>query len=139
MKTSDPDVDAMHYRFMRYRTGHEELSSMANFCLTMLEYSFKSKAFKGSSRKRAARHFRVAEDVLNHIGRLTGDKVGKGGRGARKAIDGEGIPEEFLPDEKLFMEDAIRHLILQAARVAAPPGADISKITMADLPPLPDK
>lgn len=127
----DPDVETMHYRFTRYRKGHEELSSMAYFCLTMLEYKF-----RGNSREKAARHFCVATDVLNNIGRLTGDKAGKGGRGARKAVDGEGIPEDFSPGEKCFLEHAIKHLILQAARVAAPSKTDLPIVTMADLPPL---
>ena len=138
MDIYDPDVQTMLHRYTGYRQGHEPLPSMAYFCLTMLEYRFTGNS-GGSSRDKAAEHFRVDRDVLNHIGRLTGDKVGKGGRGARKAIDGKGIPEDFSPEEQLFLAGAIRHLILQAARVAAPPDADIPKITMADLPPLPDK
>ena len=132
MDIHDSDVATMHYRFMRYREKHEELSSMAYFCLTMLEYRF-----KGNARDKAAKHFRVDRDVLNNIGRLTGDKSGKGGRGARKAIDGQGVPQDYSPEEKLFLEHAVRHLILQAARAAAPSNVELPTVTMADLPPLP--
>lgn len=128
----DPDVEAMHYRFMRYQKGYEELSGMAYFCLTMLEYKFKGKA-----RDKAAKYFRVDRDVLNNIGRLTGDKSGKGGRGARKAIDGQGVPQDYSPEEKLFLEHAVKHLILQAARAAALSNVELPTVTMADLPPLP--
>lgn len=129
MNVHDPDVAAMHYRFTRYRKGYEELSSMAYFCLTILEYRF-----KGNARDKAAKHFRVDRDVLDNIGRLTSNK---GGQYARKAIVGQGIPEDYAPDEKLFLEHAIKHLILQAARVAADSAGNLATVTRADLPPLP--
>lgn len=131
MGIRDPDVETMHYRFTRYRKGYEELSSVAYFCLTMLEYKF-----KGNRRNKAAEHFRTDRNVLNNIGRLTGDKAGKGGRDARKAIDYVGIPDDYAADEKQFLEEAIKLLIIQAARVAANSDADIPHVTMADLPPL---
>lgn len=131
MEVHDPDVQTMLHRYIGYRREREKLSSMAYFCLTMLEYKF-----KGNRRNKAAEHFHTDRDVLNNVGRLTGDKAGKGGRDVRKAIDYVGIPDDYATDEKQFLEEAIKLLIIQAARVAANSDADIPHLTMADLPPL---
>ena len=131
MDIHDPDVQTMLHRYVGYRQGHEYLPSMAYFCLTMLEYRFA----KGK-RKKAARHFRVHSDVLNKIGSLTGDTAGKGGRDGRKAVDNVGIPEDLTWEERRWLEQATKHLILQAARVAAETDDDIPTMTLADLPPL---
>ena len=131
MDIHDPDVQAMLHRYTGYRERREPLPSMAYFCLTMIEYRF-----HGNPRPNASRHFRIHLDVLNKIGHLTADK---GGLDARKARKQKGVPENLTPHERAFLEQAVRKMILQAARVAASPEADIPTITMADLPPLPDK
>ena len=131
MDIHDPDVQAMLHRYTGYRERREPLPSMAYFCLTMIEYRFHS-----NQRPKASRRFRIDLDVLNKIGHLTADK---GGLDARKARKQKGVPENLTPHERAFLEQAVRKMILQAARVAASPEADIPTITMADLPPLPDK
>ena len=37
--TLTPDIETMYNRYMSYRAGREPLAGMANFCLTVLEYS----------------------------------------------------------------------------------------------------
>ena len=52
-----PDVQTMHDRYMNYLQGREPLSSMAFFCLTVLENS-------AGGRKAAARKYQIAKRVL---------------------------------------------------------------------------
>ena len=122
----NPDVESMFIRYMGYRDGKEPLTSMAYFCLTVLESSAVKK--KGeTARKAAARQYCIANGVMNNVGTLC-DK--KGGRGARKA---KGVHLELTQGEKRFLEDAVKAMIRRAAEVEHDPHASHNLIGLGDL------
>ena len=122
----NPDVESMFTRYIGYRDGKEPLTSMAYFCLTVLEASAGKK--KGeTARKAAARRYCIANRVMNKVGTLC-DK--KGGRGARKA---KGVHLELTHGEKRFLEDAVKTMIRRAAEVEHDPHASHNLIGLRDL------
>ena len=83
-----PDVESMYERYMGYRQGREPLTSMAYFCLTVLENQV--------GKKEAARKYGVSRNVLDKIRRLSSEK---GDSQARKA---EGIGDPLTAQESRF-------------------------------------
>ena len=97
------DVESMHEHYMNYLQDKELLTSMAYYCLTVLE-----KLFKG--RKEAARQCRISPDVLCEIGKLS---TQRGGPQARKA---DGKDQDLTDQECRFLKEATRVLIERAAQ-----------------------
>lgn len=115
----NPDVQTMYDRYMNYRQGHEPLSSMAYFCLTVLENS-------AGGRKASAQKYQIAKRVLEKIGYLSSEK---GGSEARKA---GGVTEE-LTEEGRFLKQAIEKIIRRMAEKTCDPTAELDKISLTDL------
>lgn len=122
------DAETMHDRYMGYRKGREPLASMANFCLTFLEYSTGKKSKK---RKAAAEKYNIAKGVLNKIGGLADTK---GGKEARK---GKGIGEDFSAAERNFLEHAVKAIVRRMAESPSS-GGMLPVISMSDMPSLED-
>ena len=119
----------MLYRLDLYRQGRELLASVANVCLTVLEYSaLQATGGKGGKRKAAANHYQIAMTVLNTVAMLSANK---GGPVARKA---EGRSDPFTQEETRFLEAAVVAFTRRAAEKAANPSGKMSMITMSDLP-----
>ena len=125
MDLHDPDVRVMHTRLMGFRQGHEPLTTMSYFCLTVLEDKFRN-------RSEAARGCNIDPAVLSKIGYLS---TRKGGPQARKA---EGADNELSSQETAFLTLAISHLIIRLAQVSADAGQALPRITLSDLPTLED-
>ena len=125
--TLSPDVRSMYDRYRGYRQGREPLPSMAYFCLTVLEMPWGPGR---GARKPAANHYRIDQTVLDRLGELSSTK---GGVGARKA---QGVQLEFAPEERCFLEEAVKAIIHRAAEVAYDPNTRLQHITMSDLPPI---
>ena len=128
-----PNVQNMYERFMKYRENMEPLSSMAYFCVTVLEHEahcLSGRSVDRSRRKLAAKTYGISKNVLDKIGELSTDK---GGRAARKA---RGINVNLTDQEVRFLEDAIRRIILRAAEVEHARDGTGNKITLSDLPGL---
>ena len=107
-----PDIDSMYHRYIGYRTGREPLPSMAYFCLTVLENSVPARKDR---RRVAARHYGIDYGVLSKIGRLCANK---GGAEARKS---KGVDEDLSEQERQFLEEAVKEIIIRAAEVAGDP------------------
>ncbi len=123
----DPDDDKVKIMFHRYmisRQQPETLTAMAYFCRTMLE-------LPTTKRKEAAKHYCIAQKVLSAIGRLSSTKGGR--TGARKST---GVSAELTPAEREFLEEAMRKMIIRAAKKAHPSSGNLRGITLSDLPPL---
>lgn len=119
----DPDAMTMFYRFEGYLENKEPLTSMAYFCLTMLD------GYLCNGRRAAARTYGIDKNVLGMIGNLTANK---GGRGiARKA---SGIGFGLAREESRFLEEAVKAIILRVAAIAHDPEKRRPKITLSDLP-----
>ena len=116
-----PDVDSMYGRYMGYRQGKEPLTSMAYFCLTVLEKM---------GTKKAVTEYRVSWNVLDQIRRLSSRK---GGSQARKA---DGISDSLTTQESRFLEGAIRTLIERVGQKAHDADSSYPEITLSDLPSL---
>lgn len=113
-----PDVKSMYDRYLGYCNNEEPLTSMAYFCLTVVERSRMVPEKKGRTvRLRAARRFCIHEEILNRIGKLT---ACKGGKQARKA---DGLSNDLSSQEISFLEKAVTILIQRYAEVAGNPGA----------------
>ena len=115
----------MFDRYLGYRGDREHLTTMAYFCLTVLEISTGQRR---DARKAAAKRYGIDEQVLRRIGQLTATK---GGAGARKA---QGACHDLSRDETRFLDEAIKTSIHRAAEIAHDPNATRRIITMQDLP-----
>ena len=121
------DVKLMLDRYVGYRAGREHLTGMANFCLTILVESVQAKKDR---RKAAARHYDIDYKVLDEVGRLCSQK---GGAEARKA---QGVERELNGNERQFLEEAVKAIILRAAEVAGDPNGSRDRIVLSDFPHL---
>jgi hypothetical protein len=124
----DSVVEALYARYSRYHAGRELLTSMAYFCLTVIERS-------AGGRKEAARKYRIAKPVFNRLGTFCSKRGSK--EEARKAPNGLA----FTPleqRERQWVLVAVSLIIRQAGEVAACPDKPPTEITMQDLPNLGD-
>jgi len=125
-----PDVETMWFHYQEFRGGRERLVDMGNFCLTVLEEST-----GGHKRRRqeAADTYSIESDVLDALGRLTGN-VGDY-KTARKA---KGLTERrpHTSAEETWISAAVKKLIRRAGEWAYDPGASLPEITMSELPKL---
>lgn len=124
-----PDLEVMYSRYKTFRENRESLTSMAYFCLTVLEHRFSN----GKKRKAAANFYRIDYEILDKIGQFT----------ARKgtASDARKYPDSgnFIPlnsQERTWLDVAIKRLILRVGERNINPNEDVPIITMADLPTL---
>ena len=116
-----PDVERMLDRYVGYREGKEPLTSMAYFCLTILQGK--------DGRAGAAARYGISKQILRRLSMLSSTK---GGFGARKA---EGVRQDLTQRERQFLEAAVKTMIHRAAEVAYDPDDRLTEITMHDLPP----
>jgi hypothetical protein len=124
--STSPLVESMYYQWEGYKAGHMTLATVAYFCLTLLE-GFGEKKREKKKRLRAASEFYIDQPVLARIGCLTANK---GGREARKV---EGIDAEFSAEERFWLEEVTKRLIIRAGEKAASPTATLPQITMDEL------
>ena len=117
-----PDVESMYQRYMGYHTGREPLPGMAYFCLTVLQMA-------GGGRKQAAEKYQIDIDVLNKVGELTSTRSGVDARKASSAT-------ELTDEERFFLEETVKRMILRAAEKACNPESDLEKISLSVLPPI---
>ena len=125
LNPDDPNVSTLYNRFIGYLQNREPLTSMANFCLTVLETSL------SKGRRAAAAEYGIDKEVLRKIGDLTANKGGR--EGARKA---SGIGNDLTRQESRFLVEAVKAIILRVAKVAHDPEQNTPKITLSDLPDL---
>ena len=123
MNIHDPDVKSMHTRLMGYYQGHEPLTTMSQFCLTVLERKF-------GGRREAARRCNIDPKVLGKIGYLS---TKKGGQQARKA---EGADTELSSQETSFLTQAITRLIIRLAQLSVDADQELPRISLSDFPTL---
>ena len=139
LEPDDSNASVMLSRLDLYRQGRASLGDMANFCLTVLEYSAlqlaggKGIKRKGIKRKMAANYYQIEEKVFDRVGELSSTK---GGSVARKY---EGRTDPFTKEETRFLESAATAFTRRAAEKGADPSGELPLITMADLPNLPNK
>ena len=60
-----PDVESMFHRYVGFREGREPLTTMAYFCLTVLEASTGKRSGK---RAAAAKRYGMCQEVLKQLG-----------------------------------------------------------------------
>ena len=108
-------------RFAGFRQGREPLSSMAYFCLTVLERN-------PGGRAEAAKKFGISRNVLEKVGKLTSKK---GGTEARKAC---GLHSDLQSGERRFLEEKVKQIIRRVAEVAHDASAIHPKITISLFP-----
>ncbi len=130
----DPNASVMRSRLDLYRQGRDPLGDVANFCLTVLEYSALQVAGgKGNKRKAAANYYQIERKVLDKVGELSSTK---GGSAALKA---EGRSDPFTQEETRFLVEAVTAFVRRVAEKAANPNGSLPLIAMADLPKPSDK
>ena len=116
----------MYNRYMDYRLGREPLTSMANFCLNMLESSIKTNS-KTKRRNVAAEMYGIKSEVLYRIGYLCAEK---GGQQARKA---SGKDNDLTIQDRRFLTQAVKTIIRRAAERAYDPEKALPQISLSDL------
>jgi hypothetical protein len=115
------DVDVMHDRLTRYKSGRTLLADTANLCLTMLK-------LRAGGMRRASAKYGIAYRVLDRLGNSLANK---GGRDARKA---DGVGTEYTAQESVWIEAAMKMIIRRVAEVTHDSRSAEYQITMADLP-----
>lgn len=125
----DPDILAMYEHYLASRRKAENVTSMAYFCLTVLEGPTKPFHRTPNKRQQASAKYNVDIDVLNEIGRLSTERGGP--LEARKR---EGIQQELTTDERHFLMQAIKKVIHRAAEKARDPSGKFPAILLSDLP-----
>lgn len=133
----DSVVEAMYSRYSRYQARRELLTSMAYFCLTVLEQSVGGKRnLRGRERREeTARTYGIAGGILTRLAVLCSEKGSD--VEARKAPHGLA----FIPlsePERRWVLAAVRLLIRRAGEFAACPDKQLAEITSQDLPSLGD-
>jgi len=123
-----PDLEVLYQRYKAFRENRENLTSMAYFCLTVLENRFA----KGK-RKKVAQLYKVEDKILEMIGQLSSRKGASSD--ARKYPEG-GNFDPLDSQERAWLDAAIKRLILRVGEHDFDPNADLPIITMSDLPPL---
>lgn len=121
----DSTVQKMYQRYMDDYRDPNRLTSMANFCLTVLEDSV-DKFKRGDKRPNAAAKYNIDKSILGRIGRLCAKK---GGRGARK---NQGVDHELTSEERQFLSWSVKQMIRRAAEKAYDPDKDFPEIHMPD-------
>ena len=124
-----PDVNSMIQRYSEFRLGREKLTSMAYFCLTVLETSA-AKPGKGGWRKMAAQKYAIHEGVLRKLGELTAMRGSE--TEARKAQATGYAP--ITGAESSWILDVVHAVILRVGQYVHDPSARLRPITMADFP-----
>jgi hypothetical protein len=119
---STPDLESLWLRYDGYRAKREPLSTMAYFCLTVLETA-------AGNRSQASKQFNIEFEVLKKIGELTANR---GDRATARKMHANLAP--YTPLEIGWIEEAIKLTIRRVAEIAA--GATCAKMTMKDLPAL---
>ena len=134
----DANVRTMYQRYMGYRRGHEKLTEMAYFCLTLLENSAQQPPLNGQQRRRtsqkrqaAAGKYKIDAAVFNKVGDLCAKKGGP--EEARKA---DGMGSSLTEPERQFLEQAVETLIRRMAEMVHSPSHNFQKISRSDLPPI---
>lgn len=124
----NPDAGSILLRYQGYLDGREPLQSMAYFCLTVLEASTGASENKRSA---AAMKYGIEKSILRKMGDLTSEKRGDRSS-ARKATAGPAQP--LTGPEAAWIEAALKKFVWRAGDIR--PAAELSLITMADLPKL---
>lgn len=124
----DATVWTMYQRYMGYRQGHEKLTEMAYFCLTLLEDSAQRAQRK---RKAAAEKYKIDVAVLNKVSNLCTNKGGP--EEARKA---DGMGSSLTEPERQFLEQAVETWIRRMAEMVHSPDHNFQKVSLSDLPPI---
>lgn len=119
------DAKKMYGRYMEYRQKREPLPGMAYFCLTVLEAG-------AGGRRAAAAKYGIDISVLAKIGDRSANR---GGAQARKA---DGVATELSPQERRFLDRAVKAIVRRVAERAHDPTGALPTISLSDLPSLAD-
>jgi hypothetical protein len=98
---------------------------MAYMCLTVLDAS------AGGSRKKAAAQYAIAESILRKLGELCSTRGSR--QEARKAPK-TGVYVPLTSLEKEWIQGVVKKLIRRLGEWAYDQTANLTKITMTDLP-----
>ncbi|MBI5193322.1 MAG: hypothetical protein HZA08_07775 [Nitrospirae bacterium] len=119
-----PDAETLYIRYKGYMQGRETLTAMAYSCLTILTAS-------AGNRDESAAKYNISMRILNRLANLCTEKGDK--FEARKAPkDGQYIP--LTHQERTWIESAVKIFIRRLGEWAYNPNAQLTQITMKDLP-----
>jgi hypothetical protein len=123
-----PDVETMWNRLEGFHQGREPLTSMAYFCLTVVEVTGGGTA--RGRREAAAKRYALDLEVLDKLGALVSERGNEDT--ARKFRPNL---EPLRPEDETWIIAVVRLLIRRLAQIAA--GVDtLDQVTMKGLPPL---
>ncbi len=120
------DVSSLIHRFNNSMDDKEPLTSMAYFCLTLIEN-------KAGGKNQAVNKFNIDEKVLRKIGELTSTR---GDYTEARKIDPNSKLAGFQPKEKNWLIQTLKKLIIRIGEYDFNPNGNFQKIEMNQLPPL---
>ena len=124
--TLSPDVSTLIHRFNNSLDENEPITSMAYFCLTLIEY-------KAGSRKDAIIKFDIDEKVLRKIGELSSTR---GDYTEARKINVHSKLVELNPKERSWLIQALKKIILRIGEYDLKPNGNFPRIEMNNLPSL---
>ena len=128
LKHSD-DVQLMVGRYEDYCHHRRYLTDVAYYCLTAMRYL--SSGDRGHDND-VKHKYGISGNVLKTFSRLA-NKGGPDERRKEQDVDKRGL----TPDERRFLEKAVKRFIRRVAEVAQSPDGSFPKITLRDLPEVP--
>jgi len=124
--TASPDVLTMWFRYEMFKGGKEPLTSMAYFCLTVLEGSTGKKE---GARKAVCSMYKIDQKVRDTFGDLVSER-GNGFQ-ARK-FDARATRDGFRGNEEKWIEQVVIALIRRKAEYDFDPNGSYPQIAMTD-------
>lgn len=122
--TVSPNVETLWQRYEGYLENREPLSSMAYFCLTVIENSVGQQSGR---RKAAAAKYNVHLDVLNKLGEIT---ERRGDPATARKMNANLVPHTRREIE--WIETAVKAIIRRVGEVEA--DASVQQIALGDRP-----
>ena len=126
--TLSPDIETIFNRYKGYLDNREKLTSMAFFCLTVLEQGHGRK-----ERIKIEKKYQIELAVLNKWGELVSEKGSE--TEARKAIKNNAFTPLTNKEQKWLL-DLIKKIIIRLGNYTYNPSQTFPKITLNDLPDL---
>jgi hypothetical protein len=122
------DVETMYFRYRAYQQNREPLTTMGYWCYTVIKAST-----EGNPRKAAAK-YSIDFRVLRKLRELTSTK---GNTLEARKMPNSGVTIPLKPEEKRWIDEVIKRIIIRFGEYAFNPQAKLQKITMKDFPKLP--
>ncbi|MGA2404197.1 MAG: hypothetical protein ABSG91_21245 [Syntrophobacteraceae bacterium] len=122
-----PDAETLYVRYMAYKQGRENITSMAYLCLTVIKTS------AANNLEEAAKKYMVSSKVLSQLKRLSSEK---GDRAQVRKVTNRTKYVPLTAKQTLWIDEVVKKLIVRAGEIAHDPTREFIILTNNDFPKL---